>query len=202
MPVKITAHDLRRLAERADALRGEDLFLEIDAEGKAQIVRAADTPNTTGSRPVAVRTDDAPGHPPLEAATLHRPSAGQAVRVETASGFDAAFWKESAVQKFVFPYYAATASRERFDTIWSAYWSATAQYPIYAVLHDRSEPRRLRATGGPEQVGISMSVLTEPASGDVLQSFKSLSPTDEALGRASEGIFNLEDFAEILTQLR
>ena len=187
----ITAHDLRRLAEKADALRDQNLRL-VQKGDVLDVV--PDNDSTPGSL-ATVRTESKPGHPPLTQVTFVRPT-GIPSTVSTLDGFDALMWKESAVQKFVFPYYAFTDPQRAFEQTWTAYWAATEDSPVYAVLHDRSRPEEVGRRDGQPRSGFS--VVTNPVP-DPERLFEWTDPKRRG-ELARQGILAIEDFTLYLTR--
>jgi hypothetical protein len=127
---QLEASDLRALAEKADGMRERDLHLVV-RKGKLEIV---DELKDGDRRVAAVRTDDvtkrrrpfslalelgAPVPEPESVSASETPASGElpAMSVLLPSDmtkvFDALFWTESAVDKFVLPYYQKLYSRKR-----------------------------------------------------------------------------------------
>ncbi len=106
---RITASDLRRLAEAVDGVR----------DVPAYVVWGKDGPVVTQDRPPAdevvfecVTNNSVPQRARLHSITLEPgvvTSDGKPV-TNFAAKFDAIFWSEAAVEKFVLPYYARVAT--------------------------------------------------------------------------------------------
>jgi hypothetical protein len=119
--VTASAKALRRLAETADGLRELHPWLVVNADGKLDVVEEAKL--GTATRLVNLETpDDGPGlklHPILGLTVDGEPyPPGQGLEAA-----DAVFTSQSAVEKFVFPYYTRvktpkeveSMAREMFD---------------------------------------------------------------------------------------
>ena len=109
----ISANDLRRLAETADGLRNRDVAL-VTRAGQVTVIDASDM-LATDTHLLTLRTNDHTNQAkrPEFDMTLqlaHGPSLSLRVN------FDAFFWSESAIEKFVFPYYARIWSPEMLTT--------------------------------------------------------------------------------------
>lgn len=108
--VQLNATDLAWLAETADGTREKEFTLVRDKEGKA----ALRTELQSGDKPVTgvkVKTEPSLQKPgtrriPVLEVTL-RPENCQPIAVETDDGADAVFWTDSAIEKFLYPYYHA-----------------------------------------------------------------------------------------------
>ncbi len=105
----ISASDLRRLAETADGLRNRDLAL-VRRGGHVTLIDAAERV-ATDDHLLTLRTDDQtnPAQRPnfdITLQVLNGPS------LALRGTYDAAFWSESAIDKFVIPYYAGHVPTE------------------------------------------------------------------------------------------
>lgn len=94
---------LRRLAEKADGLRDQDLVLVQRADGTLDVVPA----DQAGADLVLHRLRTSSRYPadqrPQFGLILTPPPPG--TPFDARSRYDALFWSESAVEKFVLPYY-------------------------------------------------------------------------------------------------
>jgi hypothetical protein len=112
----INATDFAALAETADGLRGEDLVLVRDAEQKPRLREALQEGDVVATE-VRVWTDRPPRKKIREVVCV--PEEGRLRTLETGSGYDAVFWSDSAVEKFLYPYYHA-------QRLWNADMEAVA----------------------------------------------------------------------------
>lgn len=130
MPLSLTAHDLRWLAEEADGRRGETLHLIRDPRtGRLRFLGAGEK-LAAGAKPVlAAATDDAvPGR------AVPKVTCSVSGRAVSLAGADAVFWTEAAVEKFLWPYYHA---HNLFDApiqqLYRDYYAADSD--IVAIAH-------------------------------------------------------------------
>lgn len=96
------ATNLAWLAETADGFRGEDLFLIIDQNQNLQLVRQ----NALGNaNPIAkiVTPKIRPNRKQVTEVICKYEGGEETLSFE--DGFDAVFWTESSVEKFLYPYY-------------------------------------------------------------------------------------------------
>lgn len=108
--IELNATDLAWLAETADGTRVKEFTLVRDKDGKA----ALRTELQSGDKAVTgvkVRTEPSLQKPgakriPVLEVTL-RPEACQPIGLKTDDGADAVFWTDSAIEKFLYPYYHA-----------------------------------------------------------------------------------------------
>jgi hypothetical protein len=146
----VNSFQLRRVVEAMDCVRNEPLQLYHE-DGQLRFDRTARrlTPRVPGSDRVdllAVRTDDAPGHTPADGVTVHIGETRH--ELKTTEDFDAVFWTESAIQKFVFAYYVSRWSPADFEQFWKAYWGAAERgVTIHGICHIWSVPCPIEATG-------------------------------------------------------
>jgi hypothetical protein len=128
----IDATGLRALGEFADGYRNTALFL-VESGGKYSLVQEAQiTPGVKKIAPVyTASTDDRPV--PKVSMTVE----GVPVPAEKLAHGDALFWSESAIEKFLFPYYAAVrTSRDRLDDLKRLYYHDDGVTPpILAFVH-------------------------------------------------------------------
>jgi hypothetical protein len=132
----ISASELRRLAETADGLRNRDLVL-VRREGHVILINAADKV-ATDDHLVTLRTDD-------EIDPASRPAFDLELQIENGPSlslrntYDAAFWSESAIDKFVLPYYARYMSPARLRSLRERIASDPAMimlpHPPMSILH-------------------------------------------------------------------
>jgi hypothetical protein len=104
-PITLNAHELRMLADFAESLRGSNgdpIYILPGDDGGLAWRTGGDAP---GNTLFTVDTMDVtPGRVKPSAVTIA--VAGQ-VPLQLADQYDAVFWSESAVEKFVLPYYAS-----------------------------------------------------------------------------------------------
>ena len=142
MHPKIKASTLRRAAEAADGLRNKDVYLRVKehdfehhdkeppASADAVVIRCqSDDKLPPGSRPTILE---------IKAKTRKHNNAPREHLLHR--DYDSIFWTESAVEKFVYPYYARVYGRdapERLAVIRDA-WESDM---VFAVAHlPKSEP--------------------------------------------------------------
>lgn len=125
MLLQLSAKDIIWLGEAADGQRGVDLLLVRDAEGKPAL-RETPRPDDIVVRELKVRTE-----PTLNGGrTRDRveevicvPASGAPFKLASEDKYDAVFWTESSIEKFVWPYYHShriwsdeiAAIKQRFD---------------------------------------------------------------------------------------
>ncbi|HEX8275224.1 MAG TPA: hypothetical protein VF615_21495 [Longimicrobiaceae bacterium] len=97
----ITSHQLRRLAEEIDGARGKDVLI-VFRENKYQVVEKLNTGETAIL--TCETTDQTKKRPEIEKVEFK--VKGKPGKDLKKLGFDSVFWSESAVEKFVLPYYA------------------------------------------------------------------------------------------------
>jgi hypothetical protein len=98
----LTATDLAWLGETADGIRKETLRLVVDKAGMPRLRRPNEHEND--DREIAPVRTDALDRWRVDAVVV-RPNQAKQVALETDSSYDAVFWSESSVDKFVWPYY-------------------------------------------------------------------------------------------------
>ncbi len=130
MPKPLTSTHLRRLAEEADGRRGEKLQLIQDPRTGELRFLAAGEKLVRGTAVVA------------EAATENRVPDRKPVKVSLMvngrkidlKGCDAIFWSESAIEKFVWPYYQSRGLLEgEMQGMQRAYYASDSD--IVAIVH-------------------------------------------------------------------
>ncbi len=139
----IPGNELLRLAEKADGRRGiaQTMVRVQDAQGTRYDVLTdaeLDALRETGAKIEALVTVNAVAVQPERAAraketvvTIKVP--GAKVRTYNASEVDALFLTESAVQKFVLPYYARTLTLSGYETLLKRYFGG--ETPAWALIH-------------------------------------------------------------------
>lgn len=138
---------LRRLAEAADGMRGENLTLvwrpvQGGGEGGAYaLVKDAD--RTPGDEIlVDVKTTKLRGHlgQPGSQGDMDsvKVSYGTKVDQELVGKYDAVFWSEAAVCKFVLEYYLPLSTKEEWDDFYALYMLQVEGSPhtVYGVAHE------------------------------------------------------------------
>ena len=127
---RMTANDLRKLAEAVDGIRDVPAYVVWGKDGPAvteerpeleDVIFECMTKNTDPNRakfrsitldPPVVRSD---GHP----------------MTDIAAQFDAMFWSEAAVEKFVLPYYIRMGTPEEVSRIRKAFNHES----VFAAIH-------------------------------------------------------------------
>ena len=104
----LSVTDIIWLGETADSHRGVDLVLVRDKDGKPTLKEKAE-PGDDVVQEITVRTADTSARPGFTreeiAEVICRSAEGKEFRLTTADEYDAVFWSESSVRKFVWPYY-------------------------------------------------------------------------------------------------
>jgi hypothetical protein len=104
----LSVTDIIWLGETADSHRGVDLVLVRDKDGKPTL-REKPEPGDEVVQEITVRTSEPStqrGFTREEIAeVICRSAEGKEFRLKTSDEYDAVFWSESAVRKFVWPYY-------------------------------------------------------------------------------------------------
>ncbi|MBK8006043.1 MAG: hypothetical protein IPK12_19570 [Gemmatimonadetes bacterium] len=130
MPKPLTSTHLRRLAEEADGRRGEKLQLIQDPRTGELRFLARGEKLARGAAVVA------------EAATENRVPTRDPVKVSLTingkkvdlAGADAIFWSESAIEKFMWPYYQSRGLMDgNMQTLQKAYYASDSE--IVAIVH-------------------------------------------------------------------
>jgi hypothetical protein len=180
---QVSTFQLRRVIESMDALRNEPLRL-YHQDGELGVARGTlDTPlAATDDRTdlLEVRTDDAPGHTPADGVTLHL--GGVRRELKTTENFDAVFWTESAIQKFVFAYYVSRWSPADFEQFWDTYWRAAERgVTIHAITHNCSVPFSIDASGTVSPF-VELQAITSQGASDTMEvmPFDALVPSGAA----------------------
>jgi hypothetical protein len=110
VPPIIDAHVLREWADAAASYRDDGPFWLVYTEGEPPTIVAgpADSPPIGAVFGVATRAVD-PDRPAVSDVVL---ISGESVTANLAQEYDAVFWSEAAVEKFVLPYYASKSMWE------------------------------------------------------------------------------------------
>jgi hypothetical protein len=130
----LTANQLRQLAEQADGQRGVELEL-------GDMIRQPDGSTTPSLRPAGTGGDGARSIRILTpllasnrrlpaAVTLTSPTSGKLISIDP-KRYDALFWGEAAMEKFLIPYYARFNDERQL----AALRSAIANDAILALSH-------------------------------------------------------------------
>jgi hypothetical protein len=112
--LQLTATDIAWLAETADGTRSVDFILVKDAKGDAKL-RSQDKlePGDEVATEIKVRTEKTlPSRIPVLQVTCEV-EGHDLMPLPSDEGWDAVFWTESSVEKFLYPYY-------RSQRLWSA----------------------------------------------------------------------------------
>lgn len=127
---QLTANDLRRLAEAVDGVRDETAYVVWGNGG----------PEVRTQRPASdevifecMTRNAEPDRARIAAITLHPPviaSDGKPL-ANFARRFDAMFWSEAAVEKFMLPYYVRFSSHAHVDRMRKAF----KQKGVVASMH-------------------------------------------------------------------
>lgn len=135
---------LRRLAEKADGLRDQDLALVQRADGTLDVVPV----DEVGTQPVLYQLRTPSQHPadqrPKFELVLTPPPPG--VPFDARARYDALFWTESAVEKFLLPYYQRVLTPEELLELARAFRDNPN---VYAVGHWPPTRYELLSTDGP-----------------------------------------------------
>lgn len=127
-PAALTAGALRRLAEAADGQRDRDLALFWNATDHHYVV--AERTAAAGTKIADIRTDSlAPARQVIPEMVQLKHRDGQVLPLDAI--YDAAFWSESSIEKFVIPYYARLYSQAELADLWAAHADPT----VLALLH-------------------------------------------------------------------
>lgn len=103
----IKAGTLRRAAEAADGMRGRDVYLQVGRDS-FEILQQKPTDQNPDRVLIQCRTDDFPvsERPTLLEVLAITSKGGETKTHSLRPTYDAVFWSESAIEKFVQPYYA------------------------------------------------------------------------------------------------
>jgi hypothetical protein len=127
----ITAYRLRELAEEADGLRGQPLELVFEKDDL--VLKAPSGTIVSGAIPVQTPKQKDPYSVKLRAVNLDPAPKLRPGDENLAESFDAFFWSESAVDKFLVPYYVrmhgADFVKELQDAIRNKFVYLISHYP-------------------------------------------------------------------------
>ena len=144
-PPVLDAHTLRLLAEAADGRRGENYAIFHDGSGYA----VSPESRRDGTKLVSVRTAvRAPTRRKAERLVHIQPPGRETTPLP--DDVDAIFWSESAVEKFVLPYYQRLLSRREMNDLIDAHESAD----VIAILHIK--PSIYRTVRAKEELGVAL----------------------------------------------
>lgn len=124
----ITAGELRRLAETADGARSRDLVLIWDCDTKSYAIVASELAGANPKLLDIKTTERVPARTRVNGVQIH--VNGLEPNTLTPE-YDALFWSESSVEKFVIPYYSRML--EQADMI--ELWKAHLDEKVYAFGH-------------------------------------------------------------------
>ena len=156
--VVVNANELHAIAEAADGTRDKDFVLVVH-DNKLVIREGtkADYPNAL----VGVRTKETAVPRNVEPEVYIRPIADNDVfKGELHRGYDAVFWKSSAIRKFVLPYYAHRWMRSGAKNLLT---EVDNNPNAIAMLHDpHSDPSiyDVDGDGRPDGGGLKVAVVT------------------------------------------
>lgn len=164
MTVKIRASTLRRAAETADGTRDKDVCLLI-REDDFRVVKCGTPPGADEILIECYTKDQGPTsmRPGIAEIKLKSKKAKEH-RLE--EKYDAVFWTESAVEKFVYPYYASLYRHEACERL-CLLKEAWEDPKVVAIAHlPKSEPfdldgKLLGLVGGTVQRETEHKVLVE-----------------------------------------
>lgn len=155
----ITASELRRLAEAADGIRDQPAYLVWGAQGPEvkttlgkddELIVECETKNSVQSRPA------------FKTITLDPPVVDRDGKPVThvAGQYDAMFWSEAAVEKFVVPYYAQFNTAHHIARIMTAFNHPASIGMIHPPLSDIKFMTSMR-TAVRKQDGVEILSLNE-----------------------------------------
>lgn len=117
--LRLTANDLRRLAEAADGYRGEELELVEDDDGKLKIRRMKGGPSSSHLPIRIITAKKAPNRRVPKSVVLTHPD-GHPLKPLDTEHFDAVLWGEAAADKFLVPYYVRFYSEDEMERLRTA----------------------------------------------------------------------------------
>lgn len=146
--LQLTATDIAWLAETADGSRSVDFILVKNAKGEAKL-RPQDKlePGDEVATEIKVRTEKTlPSRIPVLQVTCEV-EGHDLMPLPADQGWDAVFWTESSVEKFLYPYYRSQRLwsstmdqlKARFDTDPEAF-AIAHRAPSTAVILDETSP--------------------------------------------------------------
>lgn len=135
MTHRFTAQELRLMAEAADGMRGEDLVLisknRDDGSGVVlDVIPEKDLDSALHKELLKCRTDLKVGNPPTIEHIKIKAKDNQKEE-SLLDRCDALFWTESAVEKFVIPYYVGVLGLHSTVEVWRAFDDPK----VYALAH-------------------------------------------------------------------
>ena len=121
------------LAEEADGWRGEELSLMLHPTSGLRLRREGDSPMPGEHELCKIETPKCqPGRIPVLSVAVEIQGASTQ-KIDPAKGWDAVFWTESAVEKFLYPYYHA---HRLWDDTMDQVQLAFETYPgAVAIMH-------------------------------------------------------------------
>ena len=124
----LNANTLRKLAESADGQRDEDLAIFWDTTNG--VYRVAKRDSNIGPKIADVRTAMLqPGRQMIPDMVQVKHLDGTLHALQPI--YDAIFWSESSIEKFLIPYYTRLLSQSELAALWRAHESRD----VYAILH-------------------------------------------------------------------
>ncbi|HEY8309798.1 MAG TPA: hypothetical protein VIG47_04545 [Gemmatimonadaceae bacterium] len=127
----LTANDLRALAEAADGARDKPAYVVWGDDGPE--LKTERPPASTEVIFECATNNVVPNRAKLHSITLDPPvvtSHGKTV-TDIVTRYDAMFWSEAALEKFVLPYYLGSGKPELVDRIRKAFNHAS----VVAIMH-------------------------------------------------------------------
>ncbi|MGI9091259.1 MAG: hypothetical protein ACR2GG_09165 [Gemmatimonadaceae bacterium] len=126
----LTANQLRRLAEKVDGMRDQTVYVvwvdgkprvKSELEQGDELIFTCETKNRV------------PQRPKFKSIALDPPvlNADGTVITDVAERFDAMFWSEAAVEKFVLPYYSRFKTADEINRLQRVF----NQPSVYALVH-------------------------------------------------------------------
>lgn len=121
-PVHLDSIQLRLIAEAASGNRGEPVYFVVLPDGTIAESKNPDVPESEKGLVIPAHTADrVPGKPPLTVATIEAEGAPEPVNLlDLPNGLgraDSVFWSESAVEKFLVPYYASVYGNQAAEAV-------------------------------------------------------------------------------------
>jgi hypothetical protein len=164
MTIKVKAGTLRRAAAAADGHRGRDVHLLLSAD-HFDIVDALPDPLPPDRIVITCNTQDheVPGRAVIEKLEATATKDGTTMKDELQSKYDAVFWRETAIEKFVQPYYAGFYGVDAPGKL-DALQRSWRDPRVWAVAHlPKSDPTvlgDLAASGKGARISENFHVLT------------------------------------------
>lgn len=150
---EVDSRDLSCFTEAAHGAMGEELAIVSTAAGDKRLIRFADMKS---GHTLLLRVFTSPEVPKrMKPAAITFEPTDSGPKVNVAKDFDACFWSESAVEKFLFPYYEAhrLLTRQEMEQLRTRYKSENA----IAILHMPPSRSLVAETDG------SIGVTADPA---------------------------------------